>query len=118
MTTLIGSMIIDTEVRISGEEGSWRGFVAPPGVAVYGKTHEEVLEKASKVSKFMMSVFEKKPDFPANLREYLEARGVEHEITLGVVPGAVMLGELTYSDPVTTETVERYSVNGKIKASA
>lgn len=76
-----GSLTIDTEVKISGDKGDLKAFVAPPGVVVRGKTLDDIFAEAYKARDFMLRVFEKKPDFPISLCSYLDARHVTYTIT-------------------------------------
>ena len=87
---LPGFIQFDSTIKLSGEEGAWEAFVAPPGVMVRGKTRDEIAGLASKAVDGMMLAFGKRPDFPGCLYTFLDARGVDYIVE----PSASDMGEV------------------------
>ena len=74
------SVEFKAKIMLSGEEGAWKAFVAPPGVVVHGKTRDEIAARASRAIDGMMVAFSERADFPSGLYAYLDAREVEYTV--------------------------------------
>lgn len=72
---------IDTKVEVkSTVDGRLRGFVTPPGVAVYANTREELLHLAEQAVDVMMKSFLAEADPLGVMKGYFEARGADFSL--------------------------------------
>ena len=76
----LGSLSINSTVKVTFVEGVWQGEVTPPGVIVRGQSREEVFTLASDATDAMVQSIFQGPDPLGTLKAYLDSLGVEHSI--------------------------------------